>query len=194
MSWLPQGYEVPQGSSQFMKLSKGANRFRIIGSPVLGFEVWEDTAEGRKPHRFKDFKDAVASPFSDKIKHFWAFAVWNYDSKQVQVLQITQKSIMKAIEALQIDDDWGSPENYDLVVNRSGDGLETEYTVQPKPAKKIEASVIEAYEASKIDLESLFAGNYPMSGGKNENEATQKTTATNETVMDSDEVAGDVPF
>jgi len=174
MSWLPENYEVPQGSSQFMKLIKGTNRFRIIGKPTLGFEFWEDTPEGRKPHRVKTFEEAVKNPIADQIKHFWAFAVWNYESKQVQVLEITQKTIMKAIEALQIDEDWGSPENYDLVVTRTGDGLETEYTVQPKPAKKIDSEILEAYEKSDIDLNSLFSGEYPMKAEKTESKPVEQ--------------------
>lgn len=193
MSWLPDNYEVPQGGSQFMKLGKGTNQFRVLSEPAIGFEVWEETSDGKTPHRFKTFNEAVNSPFAgDKIKHFWAFAVWNYSREQVQVLQITQKSIMKAIEALHGDEDWGSPLNYDLVVTRTGDGMETEYTVQPKPKKPITSEMTEALKASKVDLQALFIGNYPMSDKKNENKATSKPTAINETV--SDDVADDVPF
>ena len=188
MSWLPDQYTVPQGSSQFMKLVKGSNQFRVMTQPAIGYEVWEESAEGRKPHRFKDFKQAVNSPYAgDKIKHFWAFAVWNYAAKQVQVLQITQKSIMKAIEALHADDDWGDPLTYDLVVNRTGDGMDTEYTVQPKPKKPVTEEMTEALKVSKVDLESLFTGNYPMSEQKNENKATDE-------LVTSDEVADSVPF
>ena len=161
MSWLPEDYQVPQGSSQFMKLVKGTNKFRVIGKPIMGFEWWEENSDGRKPFRVKTFEEAVKSG-TEPIKHFWAFAVYNYGAKAVQVLQITQKTIMRAIEGLQADEDWGSPENYDLVINRTGEGLETEYTVQPKPASKISKEIKEIYEKSDIDLEKLFDGEYPM--------------------------------
>lgn len=193
MSWLPDNYEVPQGGSQFMRLVKGSNQFRVMTQPVIGYEVWEESAEGRKPHRFHTFQEAVNSPYAgDKIKHFWAFAVWNYSTKQIQVLQITQKSIMKAIEALHADEDWGDPLTYDLVVTRTGDGMDTEYTVQPKPKKPVTNEMTEALKASKVDLESLFVGNYPMTEQKNGNNATSNPTSANEIV--SDDVADDVPF
>jgi len=184
MSWLPEGYKVPSGGGQFMKLVSGANQFRILAEPVLGYEVWETTTEGRKPHRFHTFKEAVSSPFSDQIKHFWAFPVWNYSNKTCQVLQITQKTIMKAIEALQVDEDWGDPTTYDIVVSKSGDGMETEYVVQPKPAKPTPKEALEALKESKIDLSALFSGSYPM----------KETEAQNEAVVNSEEVASDVPF
>lgn len=194
MTWLPKDYQVPQGGSQFMRLQSGQNQFRILSEPVIGYEVWEDSSEGKKPHRFHTFQEAANSPFSDKIKHFWAFAVWNYSSKQVQVLQITQKTIMKAIEALTADEDWGDPLNYDLVVNRTGDGMDTEYTVQPKPQKPVTEEMKEALKVSKVGLQTLFTGEYPLTAQSTENEATSKPTATNEVVTDSDEVASDVPF
>jgi hypothetical protein len=192
MSWLPPEYKVPEGASQFMKFVKGTNQFRVLSEPVIGFEVWEDSAEGRKPHRFKSFQEAVNSPFSDKIKHFWAFAVWNYESENVQVLQITQKTIMRAIEALNIDEDWGSPLEYDLVVKKTGDGMETEYTVQPKPKKPVTKEITEAVKASNLDLQTLFVGDYPMSAQTNENDAPSKLKEDN--TMSSDDVANDVPF
>lgn len=188
MSWLPKGYEIPQSTSQFMKLNKGVNRFRILGQPVVGYEWWVENSEGRKPQRVRTFEEAVKQG-TDPIKHFWAIPVWNYEANSVQVLQLTQKTIMRSIETLSADEDWGSPENYDLVITRTGDGMDTEYSVQPKPASKIDAKISEAYKASKIDLEALFSGEYPMQREKTENETSQKLTDAM-----VDDVTDDIPF
>jgi predicted secreted protein len=181
MAWLPTGYEVPKGSNQFMKLEKGQNRFRVLSEPIMGYEWWEESSEGRKPFRVKSFQEAVENG-TEPIKHFWAFVVWNYKSESIQVLEITQKTIMRSLEGLAIDEDWGDPTNYDVVINRTGDGLETEYTIQPKPSKDVSKDVLKAYEDSEIDLSALFRGEYPMSKENNENE------------VNSEEVADSIPF
>jgi len=191
MSWLPKDYKVPQGSSQFMKLEKGQNKLRILGQPIIGYEWWEESTEGKKPFRVKTFEEAVRNG-REPIKHFWAFAVWNYSNESCQVLSITQKTIMKALEALSIDEDWGNPEKFDIVITRTGDGMETDYTVQPKPAKEIDHNILEAYKESKIDLEALFSGNYPMETQKDENEPSSKLETSEDTL--AEDVADDIPF
>jgi hypothetical protein len=93
-------------------------------------------------------------------------AVWNYSEEKVQILEITQKGIQKSIRALSKDEDWGSPLGYDLVVTRSGQKLETEYQVTPKPAKKLDAAIDTAYKDMNIRLEALFDGEDPFNSVK----------------------------
>jgi hypothetical protein len=45
----------------------------------------------------------------DARKHFWAFAVGNYEDKRVQVLPITQKTLRDAMFALMKNPKWGDP-------------------------------------------------------------------------------------
>lgn len=163
-----------------MKLEKGENRFRVLSDAVVGYEWWEDTDNGRKPTRVKTFEEAVKSGV-EPLKEFWAFAVWNNATQRVEVLEITQKSIMRSLHSLTLDEDWGDPKQYDVVVTRSGEGLETKYSVTPKPAKKLDSSVLEAYESSEIDLESLFEGKYPM-------------PTSDDKKFDAQDVADEVPF
>lgn len=143
-----------------MKLQQGANRIRILGSAVVGYEGWKDN----KPVR-KRMNEAI--PMSevddvDRVKHFWAFPVWNYEAEQVQILEITQKGIQKAIKALVADSDWGDPKNYDLVITRSGEKLDTEYSVQPKPTKKLDEAIEQIYNDTPINLEALFTNGDPF--------------------------------
>ena len=94
-------------------------------------------------------------------KHFWAFIVWNYELEKPQIMEITQSTIQAAIEAYTLNKKWGDPVGYDLVITRTGDGLETEYTVIAEPHSEAPKADI-----SKIDLESLFAGADPYSDKK----------------------------
>ena len=160
--FLPQGYDIPTQSSNYMKLQDGTNRFRVLASPIIGYEYWTEDSEGnRKPNRVPmDGKVPVA--YAEETKHFWAMPVYDYADDQIKILEITQATIQKAIKALVADEDWGSPLNYDLTVSRTGQKLETKYQVQPKPAKELDKGIVEAYKAMHIDLTALYRGEDPF--------------------------------
>lgn len=162
-SFLPDNYEVPQKGGNYMKMKDGENRFRILTSPILGYEWWEQDGETRKPVRVRMDAKITTTPESEKAKHFWAMPVYNYQEEAIQILEITQATIQKAIKALAKDADWGSPVNYDLVVTRSGKELNTEYQVQPKPAKELDKTIAEKFAQTNIRLEALYDGDDPFS-------------------------------
>jgi hypothetical protein len=96
----------------------------------MGWVCW-NTAN--KPVRSKKRRDEMPHDIridSDgkpsKVKHFWAFVVWNYNQKMIQVLEVTQVQIMNAIKALVDSKHWGDAKNYDIAVSRSGTGFDTE--------------------------------------------------------------------
>jgi len=168
--FLPKSYEVPQGKGNYVKFQNGENRFRILTSPILGWEYWVSDEDGnRKPLRRKmddPFKTDVATE-PEKIKHFWAMVVYNYQDKKIQILEITQKGIQKSLRALAKDEDWGSPvNNYDVVITKTGEKLETEYQTQPKPAKKTDPKIVEEFEKIIIDLKALYSGGDPFQSEK----------------------------
>ena len=164
--FLPTDYEVPSGSDKYMRFQKGENKFRILSSPILGYEWWNDEGDKRIPRRIPMNKDIPVTEIDDpeSVKHFWAMIVYNYANKKIQILEITQKGIQKTLRALAKDEDWGSPiQKYDIVVTRTGDGMETKYEVLPKPATKLTEGIVEAYEGMEIRLEALFENKDPYS-------------------------------
>lgn len=165
--WLPKEYKLPEPGSGYMRLEQGDNKFRVMSSPVIGNEFWIDEGDKRKPVRRKMNENIETSELGadDKIKHFWAFVVWNYQTDGVAILELTQKSIMKAITNLTKDEDWGSPvgdEGYDIVINRTGEKMDTEYSVIAKPKKKLAPEILEAFEKTNINLGALFSGDDPF--------------------------------
>ena len=48
--FLPSDYKIPT-TSKYMKFKQGENRFRILTSPIIGWEYWVNTEKGRKPVR-----------------------------------------------------------------------------------------------------------------------------------------------
>lgn len=159
--FLPEGYEVPNAESGYMRLNQGENRFRVVGSAIVGWEAWIDTDEGgRKPKHYQNKADIKEADY----KHFWAFPVYNYQEERVHILEITQKGIMNSIKALVSDEDWGDPRSYDIVITRKGEGLDTEYQVQPKPAKPLESDIQDYVDSvvENINLNALFEGEDPF--------------------------------
>lgn len=163
--FLPENYEVPETGSGYMKLKDGDNVFRVLSSAITGYEYW--TAEN-KPIRSKE---AFAETPNVKVgqdgkpqkqKHFWAFVVWNYANEAIEILQITQSSIQGSISNLVKDEDWGNPRAYDIKVNRAGTGIETEYSVNPKPKKELDVEILEAYAKKPINLDALYSGANPF--------------------------------
>ena len=160
---IPEGYQEPSsGGGRYTKIEEGKKvKLRILSSPVQGFEKW--TTEP-KPIRFKalneepqrhDWKD-------EPPKLFWALAVWNYASEQVEVWSITQKSIRQELVSLAENEDWGSPLDYDITVSRTGSGLETKYQVHPSPHRSLDDLAAKAYAKMKPNLEALFTGDDPF--------------------------------
>jgi hypothetical protein len=166
--FLPKDYAAPTTSDIFMTLKKGDSNFRILSPAVLGYEYWTNDT---KVVRSKEFPKETPNirvrldekkqkEVKDKPKHFWAFKVWNYDEKAVQVLLITQKSIQQGILNLVNDEDWGNPLNYDIKITRDGEKFTTKYSMSPKPKKPLTKEVLEAIEkAEDIDIEQLYFGN-----------------------------------
>lgn len=162
-NWLPAGYKVPKPVSDYLKLVDGANKFRIMSAPLMGYEYWN--GQGKPVRSAEAFEEIPADIRLDqktgepeKIKHFWAFIVWSYEAKRLQVLEITQYSIQQQVQAYVSNPDWGSPTDYDLTISRSKESGFVKYNVQTSPPKPAPVEALKAMETSKIDLKKLLEG------------------------------------
>ena len=150
MGLLEPTYDVPGGGdSTFMRLQKGENRFRFLGKPVMGYQYWQDDKCIR-------IKEANEAPTGEVPQHFWEMPVWC--DNMVKVLSITQKTVQKALKDLDGNSEWGNLATYDVIVNRTGDGMETSYTTTPCPKAPLEDDVKKAYAEFKKDYkpEAIF--------------------------------------
>lgn len=164
-------YKVPS-SSGYMKFQEGENRFRILGSfldktAIRGVEYWVTDSEGnRKPKRLVEgtpvpVEELEENPQTGEIevpKYFWAFPVFNYADKKIQILEISQKTIINAVRNLAGNAKWGNPIEYDIVVVRSKENGKTTYSVTPDPKEKVAEEIINALSATPIRIEALFEG------------------------------------
>lgn len=168
--FLPKGYEPPKSTWNYMKIVDWDNKFRILSNAIVWWEDWEVSSDWtRKPVRYTYDKKPETSFDPEKpVKHFWAFIVYNYSDKNIQILEITQKSIQSAITSLYLNEDWGDPKWYDIKINRSWKELKTEYVITPSPSKPLNPEIIKDFESKKINLSALFEWKDPFNSDTND--------------------------
>lgn len=158
-TFLPPDYTPPASNSGYLKFQKGKNKFRFLSSPITGWVYFVKGDDGKTyVHRVKPTEDAPEAHL--KAKHFWSAVVFDYATKSVKILEITQKTIQGGIMSLIQDESWGSPLEYDICITKTGDGMETEYQVVPQPKTEVPKEILK--EAKKINLEALYEGKDPF--------------------------------
>lgn len=166
MNFLPDNYEMPKSSGSYFKIQSGENKLRILTKPILGWLDWmEIPGGGKKPLRYPmDKKPESSKDPSKPMKHFWTFVVWDYKDEggKIKIWECTQGSVQKAIQNFSIDSDWGSPFNYDIKIHRSGEGMTTQYAVNPVSPKPLENSAKNMFLATPVNLNALYDGLDPF--------------------------------
>lgn len=175
MPFYPSTYEMKEQVSDYMKMEEGEHKVRILMPPTIGYETWN---EENKPLRFHTFGEAVNSHSRDgKIKEFHAFIVWNYKLEMIQLLNITQRGIQEWIYNQTLDEDWADPTSYDIVIKRTGKGInDTTYSMVAKMPKPMDKSISEALKVVKIDWDEYFTGGHPIIRNKDGNNTTDDSS------------------
>jgi hypothetical protein len=176
--FLPKGYQTPESERRYMEFAEGQNTFRILSSAIVGYEWWTETEEAtRRPMRVRTAAEVpeevrTAPDVQDRPKHFWAFTVYNYEAQAIQVLEIKQQTIMRAIEALVNNPKWGSPRNFDLTIEKINTGsrdLDVEYHVIPEPPSPLDEGIAELADNVPVNLDALYAGSDPFASSPEPN-------------------------
>lgn len=187
-SFLPEGYELPKSDSNYLDFQEGENRFRVLSDAIYGWLYWVDEKgnilsnpiKGCRTIYVRDLREIPASVQASptlRPKAFWAFLVWNYQLEMVQVCKLTQMSVMRAMESYFRNPDWGSPLEYDFIIQKIGEGLNTKYQVLVGPKRPLDEGILAMYREMDIDLKAFFRGEDPF--GTHENEPAQSRPHTN---------------
>ncbi|MFZ2517097.1 MAG: hypothetical protein WA089_00195, partial [Anaerolineae bacterium] len=167
--FLPKGYEPPaQSGGRYLKITKnGEARVRIVSpSPILGWEYWTDDNKPRRLRERPATKPADMRAGSnenpEKLRHFWAMAVFDYADSVVKVWEVTQATIQRTIADLAADEDWGHPSGYDLKIKRDDQTGRTTYAVAPVPHKPLSADAKRIVAETSVNLDALFSGDDPF--------------------------------
>ena len=170
------------------KIQSGLSvRFALLDdNPLEFFEVWGEAQDGSvKPFRFTDepTPDDVDAEFGsdysrrlnrdgtapEPAKFAIAVPVYNHDAGSVQVLQVSQKSINREFDSISQMEDYANLLEWDFVLGKEGNGLNTEYSLRAVPRKKGSNDVIqEAWEETQsggFDIGRLLTGGNPFKEG-----------------------------
>lgn len=171
--FLPAGYEPPKATGRYTKFEEGkTTRIRILCSPILGYEYWDKTTSKPVPVRVpytqegldKANREAKKNVKSDdqKVSHFWIMTVWNYETKQLEVCEITQKTIQSQIRNLMADSDYGNPKKWDVKVKKTKEKDKTTYEIAPGLPGPVDKEIQAEFDNGGINLEAMFYGADPF--------------------------------
>tara|TARA_Y100000593_G_scaffold51643_1_gene96994 strand:- start:2475 stop:3059 length:585 start_codon:yes stop_codon:yes gene_type:complete len=170
------------------KIQSGTSvRFALLEeTPLEFFEVWGEAQDGSvKPFRFtdeptpEDIETEFGADYDRRLnrdgtapepaKFAIAVPVYNHDAGSVQVLQISQKSINRELDSISQMEDYANLLEWDFVLGKEGNGLNTEYSLRAVPRKKGSNDVLqEAWEEAQsggFDIGRLLTGGNPFKEG-----------------------------
>ncbi len=122
---VEEGIAIPADAPEialdnYTRLKEGMNRFRLVGKPVYGAEVWfrrervnEETGEVEMDDQGNPRKESAVVRFrpgapiiipgdykdwgKDKPRRFIALLVYNFDTKRIEVLTCANKSLFESM-------------------------------------------------------------------------------------------------
>ena len=170
--------EATQSQGDYFKVSKigsdhsNPSKIRILGafiddSMIVG---WRAFKKDGMPTRKKTIEEIDLSELGknqfgqdEKPIKFWAFPIFVYDDSNVQICEIHQVGLMRELERLGNDRNWGDPRLYDISIMRTGSGNRTAYQVTPSQQQFPQDQVANVEKAiNQIDLQKLFVNEDPF--------------------------------
>jgi hypothetical protein len=157
--------EKKDSRDTFLRLEKGSNILRIITPPfqhmVHKYKREGDPGFGQRIMCSAFHGSCPVCDLGDKAKRRWFLGVIDRKTKAYKILDVSI-AVFKSIQNLTREDDWGSPEKYDIDIKVDPNGGATGYyTVMPKMPKPMSADDIELKDM--VDLEDLKKRSSPPS-------------------------------
>ena len=140
-------------------LNGGVKPFRFAEEPSpseIEIEMGDYTRRpGRDGKGLEPVKFAIAVP------------VYNYDTAKIEILQLSQKGLIRELDQISQQEDFADILATDFTLGREGAGLTTEYSLRPCPQRTKENSTVEAAlkeaVAKGFDITRLLGGGNPFS-------------------------------
>lgn len=165
MAFLPEDYTLnTSNGGNYLKVQDWETiKIRILTDSITWWEYFRVNWEKTTPVRQQKPFDTVPNDSKDgaKPKEFWAFWIYNYEEKRVQIWEVTQGTIKQVIFNLYKDPDFWDPKWYDIKISRTGKWLDTKYNVVPLNKWDFKDKDIIA-EAKAIRLEALYDNDDPF--------------------------------
>jgi hypothetical protein len=167
--FIPETVEIPSGGGgRYTKVKEGETlKLRIISETITeGYVGWTNEPKPVRWRKSEEMPNRSDWKADDRPKYFWVVTLFNHNTSQIEIWEITQKSIMESLKSYSKDEDYGHPKGYDLKVTRKGKGLETTYDVIASPPKAVADEVHAAILGCRPDIDALFTGEDPFKNCK----------------------------
>jgi hypothetical protein len=147
-------YDPPK-TGEFIRLEQGANKIRLVSHSFTFFQIYDQLK--RVSYKYEKKEDA---PAGAKVSQRWAWLVINRKDNSLGIIEVGW-GIFKYILELAKNPDYGDPREYDLTINRTGEGLDTEYVVTPaRQNTKLTKEEKEMIEKADLDLEGIYKAQF----------------------------------
>ena len=162
-------------------------RFHVVSDePLEHWQVWGESPDGAaKPFRFVEEPspsdiEAELGEYTrrmnfegtapDKVQFSLAFFVWNYATESIQVVQFTQKTLIRELDSIVSMEDYADLDQWDFSLGRDGKTAPISYSLRAVPIKKgartqIDAAWAKAQEDG-YDIKQLLVGGIPFGPAK----------------------------
>ena len=196
IDWNDGDVKNPQAAkTEYMRLTQGANKIRVMGNPVQFYVHWVQTQDGSK----RKIVSPISSPdlvrrledsgFKRQAK--WLIKVLDRSDDGFKLLEVGSQ-IYNGIRNLYNDSSWGKVTTYDITINRGPKGAQPLYGVTPNPKTKIPSELKDRFaEFNKnVDVERAIKPTDPEVVcelmGWNVSQYVNPTVADNTTDDDDD--------
>jgi hypothetical protein len=128
-------YQTYKKPSDFIKFEQGANTIRIVSTGVIGLQHSLKTA-----NRFVPLGPCTEDSKCEHCnkgyepKMVWKWLVYDHSDNKVKILDA---KVMIGDQICNLAKKYGDPQNFDIVINKTGEGLKTEYKCD-KATKDVE--------------------------------------------------------
>lgn len=151
------------------KLTDKERRVRFLGTGITGWTAW---TTDDKPVRWEQKPDELPENLKPDlggkigVKRFLATAIYDYESDEFKIFEITQKSLMEQLFKYIKDSDYGDPTGYDIKLSKTGSGKETNYSLVAAPPKPAGKDILARFEDFTCNLAALYDGEDPFAEPK----------------------------
>lgn len=168
ISPFSQNYREPQAQSQYFKMKEeGSYLLRILTKKEDVLAYWVDFSQkedGTFSKNIYPYQEDGNKPSeaSKEAKLNWALAIFNKDTNQVQIWEISQKSIKNFLLSIvrgKIKNDYTK---FDIQITKTGKGLDTEYSLLTGDTESLNTEELDIINNTKYNLKAMEKGENPF--------------------------------
>lgn len=167
-------YQEPQATSQgnYTRLEQGANNILILSNAIAGYEFWTDTTDKEgKAKRQANRCRFDELPEGEKAKIFYAMAVYNFNTKKIEIFSTTVRDIKDGLVAIKKNEDLKDPQDYKITITKSqanpNDPMTTSYRLQHTREMEPSIGIASQFDGLDLNLELLYTDKDPFEGKSN---------------------------